>query len=138
MVKRYQILEHKTDLKIKVFGQDKKEIFTHSAYALAEQLNKKAVQDKKPGRKFQVIKIKAVDLESLLVDFLNELIYLTDVYHQVYPKVKILNLTNDELEAEIYGLAVDKYDLEIKAATYYKLEIHKVENGYTADIVFDI
>ena len=80
-------------------------------------------------------------MESLLVAWLNELIYLFDVDNFLLKRFDISRLTETELKARAYGEKVDtsrhNLKLGIKAATYHML---KVENGKTnmVQVIFDI
>ena len=73
-MKKYEILEHKADLKIRAFGRDKKQLFSSMLAAMAESQKPEIKSKKKIKRQ---IKIKSLDLAALLVDFLNEVLYLS-------------------------------------------------------------
>lgn len=55
---------------------------------------------------------------ALLIDFLSEILYLTDADKEVYNKVEIHKLDGKNLETKLFGAKVDGLDLEIKTATY--------------------
>jgi len=53
-MKKFEILEHRADLKIKVFGQDLAELFVNAGLAIAEQQTPRAVLKQQPsGRRFE-------------------------------------------------------------------------------------
>ncbi|GAH34096.1 unnamed protein product, partial [marine sediment metagenome] len=82
-----------------------------------------------------------VDQESLLVEWLNELIYLFDTENIVFKRFDITQLTNTRLKARSYGEKVDnsKHRLKVgvKATTYHMLKVDK-DNGYQVQVLFDI
>ena len=137
MKKIFEILEHQTDLKIKAFGKNLKEVFRNSMIAMVESMRpeidfsfKKTFQRK--------IKIKSFDLDSLLVDFLNEILYLIQTNKEIYKKIEFLKFKKFEIEANLYGEKVKRFGLEIKAATYHDLEIKRTKDGWYAIVLFDI
>jgi len=90
------------------------------------------------GSRVRKIKIKSADEQSLLVDFLSEALTLSDINNEVYFEVRFKNLAETELEAEIFGQPIQRFDLEIKAVTYHGLESKKVGDHWEATVLFDI
>jgi len=134
--KKYQLLEHRTDLKIKVFGRSEKEIFLNSLLAMENYLS--PLTEKRETRK-RKIKLKSIDLEILLADFLNQILYLNQTFREIYSGIDFKKLSEKEIEAEILGNKVLGFKREIKAATYHDLKVEKDEdNNWQAVILFDI
>ena len=87
-------------------------------------------------RKAEVVST-AQDL--LLVDFLSEALYFSDVYNEAYLDAEIHTLTETEVKATLHGIKVERFDVvEIKAVTYHDLKIRKEGDYFVADVVFDI
>ena len=133
---KYKILDHISDLKIKVFGESLPELFENAVFAMKECLRPEIEIPKKNTK--SKIKIKSADLFSLLVDFLSEVLYQAQVNKEVYHKVKFDKFSDTEIEAELSGEKVKRFGLEIKGVTYHNLEIKKIKNHWQAIIVFDI
>ena len=134
-MRNFELLEHRADLKIKVFGQDLKELFINAALAMAEQQNPAA---KKPNQEWESIEINSPDLNSLLVDWLNEILSRSDLNKKVYLDFKIEKLSEKHCQAQIAGQKVDQKQIDIKAATYHQLEIKKINNHWQVIVIFDI
>jgi len=136
MDKKYEILEHKADLKIKAFGKTKEELFKNMLLGMVKS-QKPEIKDKEKTKR--EIKIKSVDLATLLVDFLNEILYLNQVNKEIYFKVKFEKFTNNEIKAELTGQRVKRFGEDIKAATYHNLEIKQNKNkNWEGIVLFDI
>jgi len=137
MVKRYEILEHPADLKIRAFGKTKEELFLNMLLGMSESMNPEVQKiEEKIKRK---IKIKSLDLPALLVDFLSEILYLTQTNREIYNKVKFTKFTDAELEAELIGQKVERFGEDIKAVTYHQLNIDQRKDGiWEAIVLFDI
>lgn len=135
-MKKYKILEHEADLKIMCFGKTKKELFLNALFGMTENQRPEIEKNKKTKRK---IKIKSLDFSTLLVDFLNEVLYLSQLNKEVFFKIKFVKFTDNEIEGEISGQKVEKFNQDIKAVTYHNLEIFKTKNSnWQAIILFDI
>ena len=136
-MKNYEILEHKADLKIRAFGKDKPELFSNALGGMSESMK---AEVKKPEKKFKrEIKIKSADLPSLLVDFLSEALYLSQVQKEVFSDIIIKKFTDKELEGVITGQKIERFGEDIKAVTYHQLEVKQNKDGsWQATILFDI
>jgi SHS2 domain-containing protein len=135
-MKGYQILEHKADLKIRAFGKTKEELFLNMLKGMTGGLRPK-IKNKK--LKIKKIKVKSLNLETLLVDFLSEVLYLSQVNQEVYSKINFKKFSDQEIEAEISGQKVERFGEDIKAVTYHQLDIHQRKDGtWEATVLFDI
>ncbi|MDD5760480.1 MAG: archease [Candidatus Pacebacteria bacterium] len=137
----YQIsvLEHPADIRLKITASSKKDLFQGAlkgmALIIAGQENIK--KDEKSIKK--QIKVSAPEENSLLVDFLNEVLALTDIYHSVFPEIEIKELTEQKIRGVIKGQKIEEFKEEIKAVTYYGLEIFQNKKGlWEAIILFDV
>ena len=135
-MKKYEILEHKADLKIRTFGKDKKELFSNMLLAMAES-QKPEIKGKQKNKR--QIKIKSLDLAALLVDYLSEALYLSQVNKEIYFDINFKKFSNTEIEGELIGQKVARFGEDIKAVTYHSLDIHqKKDKTWEATILFDI
>jgi len=136
-MKKYEILEHKADLKIKVFGNTKEELFLNALLAMIDSMNPEIKnRDIETNRS---VKIESLDLSSLLVDFLSEVLYLSQINSEAYFKVKFSKFVDTELEGEISGNKAERFGEDIKAVTFHDLNIILSENKtWEATIIFDI
>jgi SHS2 domain-containing protein len=135
--KFYEVLEHKADLKIRVFGKTKEELFKNAMVGMFEAA--KYESTKQPTAKQLTIKIRSVDFSSLLVDFLGEVLYLVETKKLVFEKVEFKKFIENEIEATLTGKPLKRMGVHIKGVTYHDLDIHREKNGtWQATILFDI
>jgi SHS2 domain-containing protein len=136
-MKKYQILEHKADLKIRVFGKTKEELFENAMIGMFEAAKYKPT--KQLTTKQLTTKIKSIDLPSLLVDFLNEVLYLVETKKLVFEKIEFKKFKENEIEATLIGKPLKRMGVHIKGVTYHDLDIHQKKDGtFQATILFDI
>ena len=133
--KSYEILEHTADLKIRTYGKNPAELFSNMLKGMFESTHPEIIKGKLVIRKIQ---IKSSNLESLLVDFLSEALYLSDVRKETYLEVEFEILTEGELIGTLRGQKIKNLQTEIKAVTWHDLEVKKEKNQWQATVLFDI
>ena len=138
MGRDFEIIEHTADVGIKAYGTDMKEAFVNAARGLFSLITELDDVEEVEHRE---IEMSAPDQESLLVQWLNELIYLFDVENIIFKSFEVIHLSNVELKARACGEKVDtsrhKLKTGVKAATYHMLNIDR-QKGYEVQVLFDI
>jgi len=134
---KYKILPHPADIKLEITASSKEDIFRGAlegmAYIIQPNTSQKSVLKK------EQIEIHSLDINALLVDFLNEVLAKSDIYNSVFNNIKIEKLTDNSIKGIIEGKNVKEFSKEIKAATYHELNITQDKNGdWKAIILFDI
>ena len=145
-MRRFDILPHTADFKIRVYGKTLQELFANACIGMFTGAGFQSDLCKQNNTEFECvtlsqnrnIKIVAIDKEMLLVDFLSEVIYLSDVHNEAYLEVDMHTWSETSLHATVHGVKVIRFDIEIKAVTYHGLAIQKRSDGWQVDIVFDI
>ncbi|MFC1933230.1 archease [Chloroflexota bacterium] len=138
MDKEFEIVNHTADVGIIAYGASMNEAFANAAKGLFSLITELDDVEEVMHRD---IELTAPDQESLLVEWLNELIYLFDAENIVFKRFDITQLSQTQLKARSYGHKVDssKHKLKtgVKAATYHMLKIDK-SNGGKVQVLFDI
>ncbi|MFC1546489.1 archease [bacterium] len=141
MTKIYEKIEHTSDIGLRIFGSTLDELFVHAVhgvYDLAQIKGKESCIEQQ-----EHISIHGHDIEALLINLLNEIIfklYTKKVtYKNIYisiqgkDKDKVLNF---KAETELFK-SID-CETEIKAATYHNIKVKKQGNIFTAEVIFDV
>ena len=138
MEKDFEILDHTADVGIRAYGVNMNQAFANAARALFSLITELDDVDEVVHRD---TKLTASDVESLLVEWLNELIYLFDVENILFKRFDITQLNNTQLKARSYGEKVDstkhKLKMGVKAATYHMLKVDR-SDGCKVQVLFDI
>jgi len=132
---RYEQHEHTADLALRIYGRTLRELFANAAYAMFSQLAD--LQRIVPSLQREVA-VEGIDHESLLVNWLNELLYLQDTRGEAYAAFAIHRLSRRRLQATVRGAQTEDIYGIIKGATYNDLAIEKAGKGYLVTIVFDV
>jgi SHS2 domain-containing protein len=135
----FEVIDHTADVGIIVYGADVKELFANAALALFSLITEpESIQEKSHLN----LRVSSDERDSLLVEWLNELIYFFDAKHILFNRFDIQSLTQNELKATCHGEGFDpmkhKIKRGVKAATYHMLRLDKNNDGYKAQIILDI
>jgi len=134
-MEKYKILEHISDLKIRAFGKNKKELFLNVMIGMFEG----AKYEKEEEEIKREIKVSSKDLSSLLVDFLSEILYFCETNREVYHNIKFKKMTDKNIEGILIGKKLKRMGVQIKGVTYHDLDISQRKDGiWQAIILFDI
>lgn len=132
----YEILEHTGDVKIRVFGNTKQELFESGAKGMFHILQPEASEKSSVIR---TVSLQAQDINALLVDFLSEINYLRQVNREAYETINFLKFSDIALEAELQGREAQSFTEDIKAVTFHGLHIQQNPQGvWETNIVFDV
>lgn len=136
MCMSYEILEHTGDVRLKVSGETKEQLFQDAVKGMFGILKPK-IEDK--VSKVRPVNIKSSDINALLVDFLSEVNYVRQVRKEAYEEVSFTRFSDTELQGELRGYAVEEFGEDIKAVTFHELNIQKNPQGLLeTNIVFDV
>ena len=144
MAKGYEFLDDvaTADLAIKVLGKDLNDVFRNAALAVCEAtVDPKTVK----ARDTSEIHLGDEELETLLFDFLSEIIFKKDADQMVFCECRVF-VEGEEgawrLHAILKGEKIDRkkhrLDYDIKAVTMHMFKIEKTKDGYEATIVVDV
>ena len=137
--KPFEIVDHTADIGIVAYGADIKQVFANAALGL---FNLMADLDDFKEDLQRELELSAEDVEVLLIEWLNELIYIFDVEHIIFKRFEIEKLTSTQVKARCFGEKIKpgqhKLKREIKAATYHMLRISKDDGTYKVQVIFDI
>jgi SHS2 domain-containing protein len=135
-MKRFEEIPHTADWSFRVFGKDVRELFENAAHALFALEGARARDG--AAETARAVHVTALDYESLLVNWLTELLWLQETHREMYQRFDITTLTQTELRAHVFGVPFVQLDKLIKAVTYHNLSIQKTTDGWEAVVVVDV
>lgn len=137
-MKRYEQIDISGDAGLTIYGKTLEELFENAAAGLSELITDLSV--------VEVSEVKAVSLsaesrEGLLIQWLNELVFMLDAYNFIGRDFSV-HLENNSLQATVSGGFFDpdinESRLLVKAATYHGLSLEKSGAVWVATVIFDI
>jgi len=140
-VEKYKFMHHTADAKFQAFGQTLEEAFSHAALAIASLMWD---QDKIEGKLTIPIEVRGKDLQQLLVNFLEEILYLFETKGFLLGSVEDLTIHKNEGKFSLRALFIgDEYSSlyeifgDVKAITYNEMAI-KENAPFMVQVVADI
>ena len=135
----FEELEHPADLRLLVRGESLKELFENAARGMLElMLDLSTVTDADSKE----MEAEGGDDESLLVDWLESILFAFDAEDFAPARVRVSELADGNVTGSVAGEHYDpeRHDAraDIKAVTWHDLEIKRVGGRYEVTIVFDV
>jgi SHS2 domain-containing protein len=140
----FEEIEHTADWALRVRGRTLADLFAAAArgmFSLLADLSRVA-----PQRRIE-LDLQSIDTETLLVDWLNELLYRAEEQSLVFTAFDVVGLEIPapasstalaRLRAVVHGGPAPELQKTIKAATFSGLAIRRDHTGYVSELVFDV
>jgi SHS2 domain-containing protein len=136
---RWEHFRHGADIGVRGVGPTQAQAFEQAALALSAVITE-------PGRiesrESVALACRAPDAQLLLVDFLNELVYLMSTRRMLFARVEV-RVEGERLSARAWGEPVDvarhEPAVEVKGATLTALDVAQRQDGsWLAQCVVDV
>lgn len=143
--KPYEFLDHPADVGFRARGRRLEELFANAAQALVE-----CGWELEPIRVRRAVPVRAEghDLESLLYNWLSEILSLMDAEDWVFKEFRVarVKLADGEASGEVRGVgrgerfepARHRGRTYVKAVTYHQLAVQKTRDGWQATVYLDV
>jgi len=135
----FEPLEHTADIGLRSYGKTLKEAFENAARGMFSLMTDVTKVEKK---KTYEVQVRSEDAEGLLVEWLNELIFLFETELAVFNDFEVRRWDEKSyLKAFAYGEDIDlkrhEFEIQIKACTYHMLKISK-SDLWKCQVIFDV
>lgn len=137
--KAFEVFEHTADVGLHAYGSTLPELFIHAAEGMENLMVALSQVEIQVSRE---IEVEGHDIVSLLVAWLNALIFLFDTEYLIFRQFEIASLTETLLKGcasgEPYNVQRHELGSAIKAVTWHEAAVERTDDGYKARIIFDI
>jgi SHS2 domain-containing protein len=134
---RVEELEHTAEIGLRVFAASRAEAYACMATAMFVLTGASA--DPAAEQTARTITVHAADAGTLLVDWLNELLFLYETTGEVCATAQISDWHPTELKATVTSARGSETPaLHIKAVTYHDLAVEKQNGAWMVQVYFDI
>ena len=135
----YEVFEHTADIGLHAYGATLPDLFIHAAQGMESLM---VAPEQVQSRVTRAVAVEGHDEISLLIAWLNELIFLFDTDFLLLRDFEIDAISPVMMRARVSGETYDaqRHDLSsaIKAVTWHEASVEQSDNGYKARIIFDI
>jgi SHS2 domain-containing protein len=135
----YRLLEHTADMGIEAVAESREELFAQAAYGLME-----VVFGNQGGaaREERVVTVEGGDPEELLVNWLNEVLFLLEGKGFLPVDFEVEEVGWQVVRARVGGEPFDPrrhlVEREVKAVTYHQIKVEKTNGGWLARVYVDL
>jgi SHS2 domain-containing protein len=133
----YELLEHTADVGVRARGATLEEVFEQATLGLAEVLGAL-----RPGPGEAVaIEVTAGDAGALLVDWLNEVLWLHETRgHAAIAAIRVERAGGDRAAGSVTFSSTDQPadGTFVKAVTYHRLRVGRDAGGWLAEVYLDV
>ena len=131
----FEEAEHTADWALRIRGEDLEGLFTNAA---AGMLQLAGIEPRAGPTRKRRFELQASDSESLLVVWLEELLFVIEMEEVTFTKFDLTVEDNNRLTARVQESPIGNIKKHIKAVTYHNLMITDVEEGLEVTVVFDV
>lgn len=137
--KRFDILDHTADIGLVIYGEDLETLFENAGVGFFHLITDlKRVRQKEERR----IELPGESLERLMVDWLNELLYLHEVENLLFKCFRIEKVGENGLKAvakgEFFQEGRHVIHTGVKSVTYHQIQVKQEEGGWRAKVILDL
>ncbi len=135
----FETFDHTADVGIVAHGATLAEAFANAAKAMFSLM---VDLDRVEAREEHRVEAQADDREGLLVAWLAELLYVSEVENLVFGRFDVERLSDTEISARAFGepLDLERHNpkLMIKAVTRHMLQVAPQNAGFQVRVILDI
>jgi SHS2 domain-containing protein len=133
----FELLEHTADVGVRARGATLEEAFEQATLGLAEVLGAN-----RPGPGEAVpVEVTAADAGGLLVDWLNEVLWLHETRaHAAIVAVRVERVGDGRANGSVTFSSTDPPadGTFVKAVTYHRLQVARDDGGWLAEVYLDV
>jgi len=136
-MEKFKLIEHTADMGLVAYGETLVEAFANAAFGMFSII---ADIDEVKEIESRRVEIGEEDMEGLLFEWLNSLLYYFDVEMLIFKRFDIIDFGEGRLVAECFGEKYDPYrhhlKTGIKSATYHMLKVDRGKKR--VQVIFDV
>jgi len=130
----FREVAHTADWELHVWAPDLPALVSQAAKGMYALSGTKLVGSPRIFREFE---IQFLDQESLVVDFLSELLFFAEEEGVGFDSFQVSS-NHDRWFFKLGGAPIEEQAKEIKAVTFHGMRVTKTEIGLEVNIVFDV
>lgn len=131
----FEEVEHTADWALNVWGTDTASLFRCAAEGMLELLGAEPAGEPQGSTR---IDLQADDLESLLVSWLEEILYRIEERQVTFTEIEVEITDGPGILSRLQVRPSAPIRKQIKAVTYHELAIEPTPSGFETIIVFDV
>lgn len=144
--KDFEEFDHTADIGIRIYGDSLSALFRNAARGMFKVMRSDSgtslLGENRDTDRSISIEIESADIESLLRDWMGELLFYHTTERLYFTEFEINEVSAEQFKGTAAGFEFTKEDesrlMDIKAVTYHGLQVQRTSEGYEAQVIFDI
>jgi SHS2 domain-containing protein len=132
----HRFVDHTSEIGLQVQAASFGELLAEAGRGLARLMLREVPAE--AAGETREIEVSAHDRESLLVDWLNEILFIAETGLWIPLEIEVLEASDTRLRARARGAAVEVSPSMVKAATFHGLEVVETADGVSAEVILDV
>jgi SHS2 domain-containing protein len=132
----HRFLDHTSEITLHVGAADWSGLLAQAGRGLAELLLRGTPPV--PEGDWRPLEVSSHDREALLVDWLNEILYVAETGLWIAVDFTIDEASEAHLKARARGMTVEEPPSLVKAATFHDLHVRDLPGGLEAEVILDV
>ena len=132
----HRFLDHTSEITLHVGAEDWPSLLAEAGLGLAELMLRGAAPASDGD--WRPLEVSSHDREALLVDWLNEIIYVAETGLWLPQEIEIQEASKAHLKARARGVTVEAPPSLVKAATFHDLHVRDLPDGLEAEVILDV
>ncbi len=128
--------DHTSEVELRVGAESLGGLAAEAGRALAVLLLRGVPAE--PSGPPRTLEVESADREALLVDWLNEILFVSEVDLWVPVEFEVQESSPTHLKAAARGVPVENPPSNVKAATFHGLRVAEDGGGLQAEVIFDV
>lgn len=129
-------VDHTSEVQLQVGAESLAGLAAEAGRALGLLLLRGAPAE--PAGPPRTLEVESADREALIVDWLNEILFVAEVDLWVAVEFEIEEASATRLRASARGVRVESPPSNVKAATFHGLRVVEGDEGLQAEVIFDV
>ena len=136
--RRHRWVDHTSEVQLQVSAESLAGLAAEAGRALGLLVLRQTPGN--PEGPPRILEVSSVDREALLVDWLNEILFVgeTERWVPIEFEVEVVEEYPVRLKATARGVPVDEVPSSVKAATFHGLRVEERDGSWRAELVFDV
>jgi SHS2 domain-containing protein len=135
---RHERIAHTAELALRLEADSQAEVYAEACRALGAMLREETGSTPVGKNVSRTVAVDAVDADALLVDLLNELIYLAETERWAPSAVQAVDWAPTRVALRVAGAHLRGVPSRIKSATHHGLALRHLGERWVAEVIFDV
>lgn len=120
----FELISQAAGVHVKAWGKTVNELFCNCLHAMASLMKPSVLTSGVKVKKVkQLLRVEAVDINTLLAAFVLKIIGLSDIHNLIFTHVTFKRIGDNFLEGELSGVAAQDIEREPKGIVYDEVDV---------------